>query len=241
MSRVTPMTPVEREAYTRGCGCFATGDADEALLSFSRLLESRSDFADVHYMMGVMHDRQGDDEDASRSLRNAIRLNPSYAEALLALASVHERRGEYDRSREYAERAASVSRRDGHALDPTTRGKLANLQAAVADAYAQVGEFREAIEGYRKALDHCPTFHDIRQRLGAALREAGLPDKSLAEFHRVLRARPELLGARVQLGLTYYTLGRTPDARREWNTVLREDPSNRNARMYLRMVTTPPA
>ena len=33
----------------------------------------------------------------------------------------------------------------------------------------------------------------------------------------------------------------TPDARREWNAVLREDPTNRHARMYLRMVTTPPA
>jgi tetratricopeptide (TPR) repeat protein len=241
MPRVTPMTPTEREAYARGCGCFASGNADEALETFSRLLESRSDFADVHYMVGVLRDRQGDDEGASQSLRRALRLNPSYAEALLALASVHERRGEFDRSREYAERASSASRRDGHALDPTTRGKLANLQAAVADAYVQVGEFREAIEGYRKALDHCPGFHDIRQRLGATLRDAGLPDKSLAEFQRVLRAKPELLDARIQLGLTYYTLGRAPDARREWQAVLSEDPSNQHARMYLRMVANPSA
>ena len=236
MTRVTPMSTAEQDAYARGRGSFANGDVDEALETLSSLLESRSDFADVHYMVGVLRDRKGDDTGAAESLRNALRLNPSYTEALLALASVHEQRGEFDRSREYAERAASLSRRDGRSLDPTTRGKLANLQAAVADAYAQVSELREAIEGYRKALDLCPEFHDIRQRLGAALREAGLPDKALAEFQRILRVKPDLLGARVQLGLTYYTLGRTPDARREWEAVLGEDPSNQSARMYLRMV-----
>ena len=108
MSRVTPMTAGEHDAYTRGCGCFANGDVDGALDTFSTLLESRSDFADVHYMVGVLRDRKGDEEGATESLHNAIRLNPCYAEALLALASVHERRGEYDRSREYAERATSA-------------------------------------------------------------------------------------------------------------------------------------
>ncbi len=230
------MTAGERDAYTRGRGGFASGDVDQALETLSTLLKSRSDLADVHYMVGVLRDRKGDPDGASESLRNAIRLNPGYAEALLALALVHERRGEYDRSQEYAVRAASLSRRDGRSLDATTRGKLANLQAAVADAYVQVGELREAIEAYRKALDLSPEFQDIRQRLAATLRESGLPDKALAEFQRVLRAKPKLQAARVQLGLTYYTLGRTPDARREWNNVLREEPSNSHAQMYLRMV-----
>jgi tetratricopeptide (TPR) repeat protein len=236
MTRVSPMTSAEQDAYARGRGAFANGDIDEALETLSSLLESRGDFADIHYMVGVLRDRKGDDTGATENLRNALRLNPSYTEALLALASVYERRGEFDRSRDYAQRAASSSRRDGRSMDPTTRGKLANLQASVADAYSQVGEAREAIEGYRKALDLCPEFHDIRQRLGAALREAGLPDKALAEFQRILRVKPDMLSARVQLGLTYYTLGRTPDARKEWETVLREDSSEQSARMYLRMV-----
>ena len=124
----------------------------------------------------------------------------------------------------------------GDVLDATTRGKLANLQAAVADAYAELGEFREAIESYRKALDHCPEFHDIRQRLGVVLREAGLPDKSLAEFHRVLRAKPGLHDARIQLGLTYYSLGRVEDATEQWSNVVAEQPDHADAVMYLRMI-----
>jgi tetratricopeptide (TPR) repeat protein len=199
------------------------------------LLRTRENFADIHYMVGVLFDQKGDLDAAAESLRKAIRLNPQYAEALLALATVYERGGDYDRSRELAERAAEVSRGGSGNLDPTTRGKLANLQAAVGDAYAEVGERREAIEAYRKALDRCPEFHDIRQRLGVALREAGLPHQAAREFKRVLRAKPDFEDARVQLGLTYYTLGRPREALAEWDVVLRDRPDREDVKMYSRL------
>jgi tetratricopeptide (TPR) repeat protein len=231
------MTATEQETYSHGRECFERGSIDEALTAFETLLESRSGFADVHYMVGLLLERKGELEAAADSLRQAIRINPSYAEALLALATVHEHRGDYERSRELAERASMVSRGTPGALDATTRGKLANLQAAVADAYAEVGEMREAIDGYRKALDRCPDFHDIRYRLGVMLREAGLPAQAEQEFKRVLRGNPELLDAQIQLGLTYYTMGRSPDAVELWTSVLQQDPSRNEARMYMRLVT----
>jgi tetratricopeptide (TPR) repeat protein len=232
------MTPRERETYSRGRALFERGDIDPALGQLTQLLETQSGFADVHYMVGVLLDLRGEVQAASQSLRRAIRLNPSYAEALLALASVYERCGDYDRSRQLAERASGLaaSATPG-SLDATTRGKLANLQAAVADAYADVGELREAIEGYRKALERCPDFHDIRYRLGIVLRDSGLPDQALREFKRVARGKPAMLDAQIQLGLTYYTLGRSGDALERWNAVLEQDPSRDEAHMYIRLVT----
>ncbi len=46
----------------------------------------------------------------------------------------------------------------------------------------------------------------------------------------------DYLEARVQLGLTYYTLGRIPDAIEAWKRVVRADPEREDANMYLRMV-----
>lgn len=230
------LSPAERRAYALGRRDFERGDVDAALEHLEPLLRTRRSFADVHYMVGALLERKGDLPSATRSLREALRLNPDYVEALLALASVYERQGDFDRSRALAERARGLTRQPGAALDPTTRGKLANKEADLADAYREAGQLADAIETYRRALDRCPSFHDIRHRLGIALREAGLPEQSLAEFRRVLRANPAFLDASVQLGLTLYGLGRGADARSEWQAVLERDPDRDDAKMYLRLV-----
>ena len=68
------------------------------------------------------------------------------------------------------------------------------------------------------------------------MREAGLPDRALAEFARVLRGNPDFLDALVQTGLTLYSLGRTDEAIGQWKAVLVRDRRREDARMYLRMV-----
>lgn len=234
MSQAGSLTPAERRDYKLGRRSFERGDDEASLLHLIRLIRTRG-YADVHYMIGVMHERAGDLGAAGQSLREALRINPSYSEALLALANVYENQGDFERSREIAERAGTLARPADGVLDATTRGKLANFQAALGDAYRDVGELREAIEAYRKALDRCPTFHDIRTRLGVVLRDAGLPDRAIAEFRRVLRNHPKFHEAAVQLGLTFYSLGRTDEAAKEWEAVLAEDAEREDAKMYLRM------
>ena len=236
MPDAPPLTSSERRAYKLGRRSFERGDDETALAQLRSLLQTRQGFADVHYMLGVLLERRNETEAAARCLTRALRINPHYAEARLALASLYEHEGDFERSREITEQARATSAAPEGALDPTTRGKLANLQAALGDAYRAAREPHEAIEAYRKALDRCPDFHDIRLRLGMALREAGLPNRALTEFYRIQRNRPEWLDAAVQVGLTLYTLGRAEDARREWQAVLQQDPDHQDAQMYLRLV-----
>jgi tetratricopeptide (TPR) repeat protein len=235
MQQAGPLSQSERRDYELGKRSFERGDPDSALQHLTQLVRTRS-FADVHYMMGMMLERKEDLVGAGRSLREALRINPAYTEAMLALANVYERQGDYDRSREIGERAGALARTTDGALDATTRGKLANQQAALGDAYRDVGELREAIEAYSKALDRCPNFHDIRHRLGVALRDAGLPNRAIGEFRRVLRAHPTYYESQVQLGLTFYSLGRSEDAAAEWEAIVAEQPQHTDARMYLRMI-----
>ncbi len=237
MPQSPPLSPEERNAYTLGRRSFERGDDESAIEQLSLLLRTRQEFADVHYMMGVLLERRNDPGGAAQSLTRALRINPGYAEARLALASLYESQGDFDRSREITQAARPAGA--AGSVDPTTRGKLANLQAAMGDAYREAGELREAVEAYRKALDRCPGFHDIRQRLGVTLREAGLPAQALDEFRRILRTHPDFPDAAVQAGLTLYSLGRAAEARREWQQVLARDPSREDARMYLRLVTEP--
>lgn len=215
---------------------FERGDDEAAERDLARLVESGLPFADVHYMLGLVHERQGDLDAAAARLKDALRINPAYVEAHLALAAVCEQRGEFDQSEQHAIRAGQLARPTDGGLDATTRGKLTNQQAALADALAGAGLQREAIEQYRQALERCPTFHDIRHRLAIALREAGLPFQAMQELQRILDVHPGLVETRIQLGLTCYAMGRIDEARATWRAVLEDDPLRREARMYLRLV-----
>ena len=68
------------------------------------------------------------------------------------------------------------------------------------------------------------------------LREVGLPAQAIAELKRVRRGNPAFLEAAVQLGLTYWSLGRGEQAIAEWQRVLSAEPSREDARMYLRLI-----
>jgi tetratricopeptide (TPR) repeat protein len=215
---------------------FERGDDEAAERGLTRLVGSGLPFADVHYMLGLVHERRGDLDAASARLKDALRINPGYVEAHLALASVCEQRGDFAQSEQHAIRAGQLARPGDGGLDPTTRGKLTNQQAALADALAEAGLQREAIEQYRQALERCPTFHDIRHRFAVALREAGLPFQAMQELQRILDVHPGLVESRIQLGLTCYAMGRIDEARRTWQAVLEDSPMQREARMYLRLV-----
>lgn len=235
--RSSPVTSAsEQELLRQGRRAFEQGDDASALRCLERLVDAGLRFADVHYMLGIVHERHGDLDAAAASLREAIRINPAYVEALVALASVCESQGDFDQARGHAERAGQLSRASAGGLDPTTRGKLSNQQAALADALAQAGLRREAIDQYRQALDRCPTFLDVRHRLGITLREAGLPFQALQEFERILAAHPGFVEARLQLGVTCYAMGRPAEAVLAWREVLELDPTRREAHMYLRLV-----
>jgi len=234
------LSAAESAALRVGRQQFARGEDEAALVAFERVLAEHAGFADLHYLVGLVHERRGDLDAAAASFESALAINPRYAECALALSTVYERRGEWERAREVATRLGEAAN-EGGALDPTTSGKIANLHAELGDAYREAGEVREAIESYRKALERAPGFHDIRFRLAVTLREAGLPAQSIAELKRVRRANPAYLDASVQLGLTYWSLGRGEQAIAEWQRVVAADPARSDAQMYLRLVRGPSA
>jgi tetratricopeptide (TPR) repeat protein len=238
-SRAALRTPArlsadERVAWRLGVRCFERNETEPGIAHLTRLVATRPRFADVHYMLGLLYERRGDLDEAVHRLEQALALNPDYVEARVALAAVAEQRGDFGRSRALV--AAAPARTATEAgTDPLTDAKLANLQAALGDAYRDAGELREAIAAYRKALDRCPRFHDIRYRLAVALREHALPGEAARELERVVRASPDYLDARVQLGLAWFALGQWPRAAEQWESVLARDPERADARMYLRL------
>src|SRR6266850_3450397 len=148
-----------RELVALGKEHFHRGDYSLAAGHLEQAVARGVAFADVHHMLGVIYHQLGEFEAAQRALQKALEINPGYIEAGLNLAIVCNDMGQYERAQQvYGDavaRSKSRQTRDPNGdmpLDSFTKGKIANLHAAVADGYVSVRRPNDAASEYRRAL-----------------------------------------------------------------------------------------
>lgn len=101
--------------------------------------------------------------------------------------------------------------------DPNNRAAI----IALANAFFESGQWREAIEYYQEALRIDPHDADIRTDLGTCYRNLGMPDRAIAEYRKARLYNPGHLNARYQLGIVYAFHKNDPArAIREWEDLL---------------------
>lgn len=193
-------------------------------------------FADVFDMLGVIASLRGDLATAEDCFRKAVGLNPNYTEALLNLAVTLNDRRKYDEAREIFERLSTKAPRVAGEIEPFARGKLANMHADLAHAYADMSMRIEAIDELEKAVKLCPTFADLRTDLGLLYRDTGDLARAKAEFLAATEANPRYARAFVLLGSTELAAGDREGARAMWQQALSLEPDNERARSFLAML-----
>jgi tetratricopeptide (TPR) repeat protein len=230
-----------RELVALGKEHFQRGDYSLAAGHLEQVVAKGAAFADVHHMLGVIYHHLGEFESAQKAFAKALEINPSYVEAALNLAIVCNDLGQYERAQQvYGDavaRARNLAPRDPNGdepLDAFTKGKIANLHAAVGDGYLSVRRPNDAASEFRRALALCPTFVDLRLKLASALRESGDVEGALAEFRMAVQHAPAYVPARVALGTALYAGGKLDEAVQQWEEVLRMEPSHRTAGIYLK-------
>ncbi len=227
--RLKQLLVLGREHYERR-------EYDRAERMLRQVLEITDRYADVFNMLAVIcHDR-GDFTAAEGFFERAVAQNPNYTEALLNLAVTYNDLGKYEAARQVYARVREPDRTQAGGLSPFVRGKLANMHADLAQAYADAGSRAEAIEQLRKAVDLCPTYADLQTKLGTLYRDDGNLEQARRCYESACTQNPRFPPARVLLGVTLLSLGAVDEAAAEWREALAIDPENRSARMYLRMV-----
>jgi tetratricopeptide (TPR) repeat protein len=208
---------------------------DDAEHYLRRVIEENPYYADVFNMLGVISHAQGKFASAIEHFENALKRNPRYTEAILNLAVLYNDLGKYEKAKAlYAQLKGSKGEKAAK-IEPVLRGKLSNLHADIGDIYRSIGLFDLAVDEYKKALSLNPAYMDIRTKLGQALRENGRPNDSLVQLREVLKKKSSFHPALIQLGITFYTLGKVKEARQAWKKVLEKEPGNDCAKMYLRL------
>ncbi len=213
---------------------------DKAEPLLQQVVEANDGFADVHNMLGVIAHERGDFTNAERYLERATQLNPNYTEALLNLAVTYNDQSKYEAGRAVYKRIRSARERSADNLDPFVKGKIANMHAELAQAYEDAGLRTDAIRELERAVSMCPTFADLQTRLGTLFRDAGDLERARNHYEAARNANPRYPMARLMLGITLLALNEVEEAKSEWRAVLKHDPGNKSASMYLRMVENMP-
>ena len=227
--RVKQLLVLGREHY-------AKREFEKAEQMLRMVLEEEDRYADVHDMLGVIAHSRGNFLVAERHFERALELNPAYTEAALNLAVTYNDRGKYEKAREVYSRIKVGPTGTAQGLDPFARGKIANMHADLATAYADAGLPREAIREYEKATSLCPHFADLQVKLGTLLREMNDLPAARVHYEAALQAKPNYVPARLQLGVTLLALGDPTAAEEHWRQVIVLEPENSQAKMYLRML-----
>ena len=184
-------------------------------------------------MLGVIHHGHGRFTQAQEMFEHALQINPNYTEAALNLAVTYNDLGKYARPTRCTRTRSRARARSRAQLDPFARGKIANMHARVADAYAGVGHERRGGARISQGARAVPDVRRHPHQAGVDAARHGRQGSGGAEYQLVKQQAPKYLPARVNLGVTLYSLGRRDEAKSEWESVLREDPANKSCRMYL--------
>lgn len=197
-------------------------------------------FADVYDMLGVIAHMRGAVRDARDLFRKALSINPNYTEAMLNLAVALNELRDYDGAKEIFDHLNRRASRAPGEIEPFARGKIANMHADIAQAYADMGMLKEATEELQKAVGLAPSFADLRVRLGMLYRDAADLELAKREFAAAVHVNPRYLRGHLLLGSTLLALGDSEGARASWKAVLEIEPDNLRATSYLKMLDESP-
>jgi tetratricopeptide (TPR) repeat protein len=232
------MDKVENNNYWLGKEAFEHQDYKKAEQYLNQVIKSGFDFADVYNMLGIIYHQEGKYEKAVQSFERALEINPNYTDASMNLAVIYNDMGLLDKAKTvYLDaQARAQTKVSPKGLDPFSLGKLSNLHKDVGDVYLSYGMYEEAIEEYTKALALNPDFVDIRTKLGIALRDSRKYDDALVHLKRAASERPDYTPAFLSLALCYFKMGKKKEAKDTLTKVMKSEPDNKIAALYMKML-----
>ena len=193
--------------------------------------------------------RQGADDEAERNYRDALRIQPDFADAHLGLARLRFGQKAFPAALEHFREALEIApdRAEarvglGATLEATgdreearrqylaalrTHPHLATAHFNLGNLFLrEPGRLAEAVTHYQEALQSDPFYPEGYVNLGIALGMQGKTREAIAMQRAALRLNPRLVEARVQLGLALAAQGNQKEATAAFRTTLEDLPAD---------------
>jgi tetratricopeptide (TPR) repeat protein len=193
------LAPAEQERALRS----------EQLRTVEQLVAAFPQSDDAVYLLGLVHNEQGDTAAAIKFWRRSLELDPSRADANDSLGNALLLRDEYENAEEYFRKAL--------AIDPG----LATANARLASTLIHQGKMREAASILEKPRSLNPEGHRL---LGEAYQNLGEFEKAKASYMKAVALNSDLTEAYYGLSRVLNRLGEREQADKYFQTfsVLRE-------------------
>lgn len=190
-----------------------TRDFSRARHDAERLVADAPGVPEHHFLVALVADREGHDEEARTAYRKAIEVaKGDYPEAYLNLGNLEKGAGDLAAARAAYEKAIS--------LRPRYTAAYHNLAKLLETS----GDLAGAEATYEKALAIDPGYASAWLSLGQLRSQAGRAEEAIVALHRALAARPGYDPALLSLGVAYRRAGRLDDAVATYRQLLERSP-----------------
>ncbi len=133
-----------------GIALAQNGQAKEAMLQFQKAVEIKTDNAEFHYNFGTALLQEGQVDEAIRQFQNALALQPAFSEAQKSLAHIAWIMAtSADPSERNGAKAVGLAQQ----TDLLTGGKNPVMAGTLAAAYAEAGNYPEAVAAAKRAIE----------------------------------------------------------------------------------------
>jgi len=213
---------------------------DARVLIQPLIMDHRNDHR-VFSLLGNIYHRQGEFSRAIKNYKTALDINSRDVETAINLALIYNDLGKYEQGAELYSQAINVMKeQEANSKDNTEKHEDTNSMFAVQHAnlgelYLRYNRADEALRELERALELAPEAYKFYVELAECFSRLGKRDIAMKKLKFVKAKRPDIYEARVKLGHLMFLEGEIGPAIEEWDSVLKDNPGNVEAKMYIKM------
>lgn len=192
------------------------GQFEQAEATAKMLLNNYPSAFIIYNVLGIAQENQQKFEDAAKTYREALMIDPKIAEVHFNLGAVLGHLGRIDEAIACYRRALS--------LKPDLDAGWFNLGFALQEKR----EFEEAAACYRKAIAIAPGFFEAYGNLGVVLQKQGKLEEAIDSYRKALAINPDALG-HFNLGTALRDEGKHEEAGQCYLNALKINPNYADA------------
>lgn len=183
-------------------------------------------FAEAAYVESIFRTTLGDFGGAVSALQRLLKFAPTYAPAILSMASVEHQRGRTAEGRRLFHSLLSL---------PKSTPDLCEIIDEAGSFLIQIGAYGDGLALYRAAVAKFPAVAVFHQGLGCCAGHEGIHEEAVAASERASQLDPGSQELVNDLGWSLYEADRLEEAEKVLERAVSLDPSDELARENLRV------